>query len=223
MENKEIVLEFRGVSVNNHRFKLENINFKLEKGYIYAIAGENGTGKTTLLRSIISDKKLKSGSILFYGEDIKNNRVSSLQKIGYISEDNYFFEDRTPAQIVEMLKNFYEQFQEKLFKDLMEEFNVSLSTSYSKLSRGEKMKFQLAFAYAHNSKLFIIDEATAGMDPVFRCEFFDLLNNLLLNGCTVLMTSHNMSEIEKRTDYMAFMEGGTLGKFEESMEVNINA
>lgn len=223
MENAEYILELKNVSFKRNKFKLNNINFKLEPGFIYAIAGENGSGKTTLLRTILSDKKLASGTILFNGEDMKVKRVELLQNIGYVSEDNSFFEDRTPKQNVELLSVFYDNFDVELFKEQMEKMKVSQTTTYRKLSRGEKMKFQLAFAYAHGSRLFILDEATAGLDPVFRIEFFDTLRHLLVDGCTVLMTSHNMTEIEKRTDYVAFIEEGTLGEFVESMEVFANA
>ena len=111
----------------------------------------------------------------------------------------------------------------ELFNQIMDKMSLSPNRTYDKMSRGEKIKFQLAFAIAHQSRLLLLDEATAGMDPVFRIEFFDMLRRFLVDEkCCVLMTSHNMTEIMKQTDYVAIMNHGELSEFKESMEVCAN-
>ena len=99
----------------------------------------------------------------------------------------------------------------------MKKMNVGTATTLWRMSRGERMKFQLAFAIAHHSRLYLLDEATAGMDAVFKIELFDMLRELIAQECCVIM----MTEIMKNTDYVAVMEGGRLGKFSESIECTV--
>jgi ABC-2 type transport system ATP-binding protein len=142
-----------------------------------------------------------------------------MQQIGVVSEEHLFLENRTGKQNAEILGLLYDKFDMGRFDAAMKQMQVSGGTTYRKMSRGERMKFQLAFAIAHGSRLYLLDEATAGLDPVFRIELFDLLRGLLCEeNCCVLMTSHNEAEITRQTDYVAVMRDGTLSVFTESME-----
>lgn len=213
------ILEFKEVSGKGRGFKLNNVTFSLEIGFIYCIAGKNGAGKTSLLNYILSEKARYKGDILLNGESIKGNHACAMKEIGFVSEDRVFFEDRTALQNVQLLSGFYENFDKDHFMKAMDEFGVNPGRTYKAMSRGEKMKFQLAFVESFKPSLFILDEATAGMDAVFRIEFFERLQKLIAEEkCTVLMTSHNISEIEKKTDYVAVMNDGTLNQFTESMD-----
>ena len=99
----------------------------------------------------------------------------------------------------------------------MQAFDVPVSKQYGVMSRGEKLKCQLAFAIAHQPVLYLIDEATAGMDAVFRLQFFDCMRRLVEDeSCGVLLTSHITSELERNTDYSAFMENGQFSGWSES-------
>lgn len=217
MENT--ILEFTHVTGRNRKFHLKDINFSLDAGYIYAITGENGAGKTTLMKYILNDNSKYSGDIRLCGQNIFKKHTFAMQNIGFISDDNMFFEHLSTSENANILSTLYEGFDLDLFRNVLSRCNVSSATIYQSLSRGEKIKFQLAFAIAHHSKLYLLDEATAGMDPAFRLEFFDILRELLCaEDCCVLMTSHNTSEIFKQTDYMAIMHEGTLTPFKESLE-----
>ncbi len=210
-------LEFENVCGLSKKFALKDISFTLEQGFIYAIAGENGAGKSTLMRYILSEKKLYSGKILFEGKDISGMHDSLMNAIGFISEDNRFFNERSAIQNAELLSVFYEHFDKDLYKKTLSSMGISLNATYFKMSRGEKIKMQLAFALAHGSRLLLMDEATSGLDPVYRRELFDLLRRLLAaENITVLMSSHNTDEIEKNTDYTAIMKDGRMGGFHES-------
>jgi ABC-2 type transport system ATP-binding protein len=142
-----------------------------------------------------------------------------MQQIGVVSEDHRFLENRTGRQNAELLGLLYENFDMERFEAALKEMQISGGVTYKKMSRGERMKFQLAFAIAHGSRLYLLDEATAGLDPVFRIEFFDMLRSLLRDeNCSVLMTSHNEAEITRQTDYVAVMKDGRLSAFQESIE-----
>ena len=214
----EYCLEFINVNGKNRSFSLKDVNFKLEPGFIYAIAGENGAGKTTLMQYILRAFKHYTGNILFEGEDIAGKHSDVMAHIGFVSEDNQFLPDRSAIQNAKCLSYFYDDFDMDLYKKMLEKLDIKQGSTYHKMSRGEKIKMQLAFAIAHKSRLLLLDEATAGLDPVFRIELFKVMRELMAEeNVTVLMTSHNMSEIEKNTDYTAIMKDGRLGEFHESI------
>ena len=215
-----IALELKDVTGKGFGFKLKNVTMTLENGYIYAVTGKNGAGKTTLFNYILTEKKRYTGSIKLFGYELAGNHAKTMEITGLVSEDNTFFENRTGRQNAEILGLVYDNFDMELFDKCMKKMNVSSQTTLWRMSRGERMKFQLAFAIAHHSRLYLLDEATAGMDAVFKIELFDLLRQLIAGeDCCVLMTTHDMSEIAKNTDYAAIMDNGTLGEFVESIEV----
>lgn len=215
-----IALEFKDVTGKGIGFKLKNVSMTLENGYIYAVTGKNGAGKTTLFNYILTEKQRYTGNIRLYSYDLARNHAKAMEITGLVSEDNTFFENRTGRQNAEILGLVYDNFDMELFDKCMRKMNVSGQTTLWRMSRGERMKFQLAFAIAHHSRLYLLDEATAGMDAVFKIELFDMLRQLIAGeDCCVLMTTHDMSEIAKNTDYAAIMDNGTLGKFRESIEV----
>lgn len=215
-----IALELKDVTGKGFGFKLKNVTMTLENGYIYAVTGKNGAGKTTLFNYILTEKKRYTGSIKLFGYELAGNHAKTMEITGLVSEDNTFFENRTGRQNAEILGLVYDNFDMELFDKCMKKMNASSQTTLWRMSRGERMKFQLAFAIAHHSRLYLLDEATAGMDAVFKIELFDMLRQLIAGeDCCVLMTTHDMSEIAKNTDYVAIMDNGTLGEFVESIEV----
>ena len=215
-----IALEFKDVTGKGFGFKLKNVSMTLGNGYIYAVTGKNGAGKTTLFNYILTEKQRYTGSIRLYSYELARNHAKAMEITGLVSEDNTFFENRTGRQNAEILGLVYDNFDMELFDKCMKKMNVSGQTTLWRMSRGERMKFQLAFAIAHHSRLYLLDEATAGMDAVFKIELFDMLRQLIAGeDCCVLMTTHDMSEIAKNTDYVSIMDNGTLGEFVESIEV----
>ena len=207
-----IALELKDVTGKGFGFKLKNVTMTLENGYIYAVTGKNGAGKTTLFNYILTEKKRYTGSIKLFGYELAGNHAKTMEITGLVSEDNTFFENRTGRQNAEILGLVYDNFDMELFDKCMKKMNVNGQTTLWRMSRGERMKFQLAFAIAHHSRLYLLDEATAGMDAVFKIELFDMLRQLIAGeDCCVLMTTHDMSEIAKNTDYAAIMDNGTLG------------
>lgn len=215
------VLSFAGVTGRKRKFHLTNINMELQPGYIYGLMGENGAGKTTLMKYILNEYCRYDGKIYIDGEDISIDHAKIMNKVGYVSEDNHFFEARTGAQNANMLGILYDDFSMDRFKEAMEQVGLSAAKVYKGMSRGERLKFQLAFAIAHKPSIYLLDEVTVGMDPVFRLDFFEILRNLIKDEeCAVLMTSHIQSEIEMKTDYVAVMKDGRLGEFMESLDMD---
>lgn len=216
---EEMILEFTNVTGSKGKFRLQDLNFGLPAGYMMGLMGANGAGKSTLMSYIMREDAKYTGTIKIAGQDIRENHAYLRNYIGFVSEDNAFFESLSPMDNVNLMSRFYEDFDKELFREIMKEMGVSLSTMYYKLSRGEKLKFQMAFAMAHHPKLYLLDEVTVGMDPVFRLDFFKILHKVIETGeASVLMTSHIESEMKQRTDFLGIMDEGRLNWFGESLD-----
>ena len=216
---ERMILEFDHVTGKSGKFRLQDIHFALPAGYMMGLVGANGAGKTTCLQYVMQEKKRYTGTILIDGEKHDAHGTAFRNKIGFVSEDNAFFEDRTGRQNVELLRMFYDNFDRELFLKAMKEMQVSSDKTYCKMSRGERMKFQMAFAMAHHPKLYLLDEVTAGMDPVFRIDFFRLLHQVIEEKeAAVLMTSHIESELKKQMDYIGILEQGRMTYFGENQD-----
>lgn len=219
MNYNNAILKFEQVTGKNKKFHLKDINFEIEPGYICGLIGENGAGKTTLFKYIMDDECRYEGRICVDGEDIRTDHARIKNKIGYVSEDRRFFGNLNGKQNAEMLGGFYDEFEMELFLRLMDTMGVSCTKAYRSLSRGEKLKFQMAFEMAHKPCLYLLDEVTVGMDPVFRNEIFGILQSLIQEEkVSILMSSHITSEIQRKTDYVGRMKNGELVKFGESMD-----
>lgn len=210
------MLEFVNVTGISKKFKLENISFTAPTGYITGIAGENGAGKTTLFHYILDRKCKYTGQILYNGIDIRTDFEKLQNKIGFVSDEKRFFIDLSIRDNVELLSIFYDDWDSEKFFSKLKEWEIPVRRILSDLSRVEYIKFQMALAMAHNATLYILDEATAGMDPVFRKDFFNILHELLVDeNITILMTTHIEEEINLHMDYKVLLENGKLVSCDE--------
>lgn len=215
-----MILEFQNVTGISKKFSLQNISFSLPSGYIMGLAGKNGAGKSTLFDYMMNPKTLYTGKILINGEDIREDFDEMKNKIGFVSDEQKFFREYTARENVEILGLFYKEWDMEIFKSTMEKMEVSTQKIVGKMSRGEYFKFQMAFALAHKSKLYLLDEVTAGMDPVFRIDFFKLLQKIIeTEEASIIMTSHIRDEMIQKTDYVGILEDGKMITFGESLEV----
>ena len=212
-----MILEFHHVTGISKKFALQEVSFSLKAGYIMGLAGKNGAGKSTLFDYIVNPKQLYKGKIKIEGIDIQADHNDMMNRIGFISERNRFFPEFTCRQIGELLGRFYKDWDDTIFYNSMKKMNLSSEKTVGKLSRGEQFKFQTAFAMAHKPALYLIDEATAGMDPVFRIDYFKILQQIIAEEtASVLMTSHIQDEMVQKMDYIGILEQGKLVKFGEA-------
>ena len=212
-----MILEFHHVTGISKKFALQEVSFSLKAGYIMGLAGKNGAGKSTLFDYIVNPKQLYTGEIKIEGIDIQEKHNDIMNRIGFISERNLFFPEFTCRQSGELLGRFYKDWDDTIFYNSMKKMNLSSEKTVGKLSRGEQFKFQTAFAMAHKPALYLIDEATAGMDPVFRIDYFKILQQIIAEEtASVLMTSHIQDEMVQKMDYIGILEQGKLVKFGEA-------
>lgn len=219
MSEEKCLLEFTGVTgTSKKNYKLQDISFSLPAGFIAGIAGENGAGKTTLFDYMMYPEKQYTGRILLNGKEIHDDYVTLRQQIGFVSEKNRFFMHKSARENAKLAACLFDNWDNDLFEKTMKEMGVAVSRPLSKLSRGEYMKFQTAYAMAHHPVLYLLDEVTAGMDPVFRMDYFKLLQSLLEEENTsVLMISHIQEEMERKMDFIGVMEEGRLVSWKENL------
>ena len=214
-----MLLEFEHVTGTSKKFHLEDIHFSLPAGYIMGLAGKNGAGKTTLIDYIMNPKVRYTGTIRIDGADIRKNLIKTRNQVGIASEENRFLKERSALQNAEILGPLYEVWDMELFREALNKMDLSSTRVVGKMSRGELMKFQMAFAMAHKPVLYLLDEVTVGMDPVFRIDFFKMLQEVIrTEEASVLMTSHIQTEIGQKMDYVGIMEAGRLIQFGESID-----
>lgn len=214
---------FDHVSAKLKGFLLSDIHFKLPVGYICGIAGNNGAGKTSLLKLLMDRKMTYKGSICITDRhgtvfEVKENRETVLDNIGFISDNHHYIKEFTIEQNVDLFSPFYSYFDRKLLNEKLKQYNISPLKKVANLSKGECIQFQFAFAMAYKPSLYLFDEATAGMDIVYRKDFFKELRTLILNGnVTVMLTTHLQEELENDVDYICILENGNMVSFCENV------
>ncbi|MEY8415490.1 ABC transporter ATP-binding protein [Tissierella praeacuta] len=205
------MLEIKNLSKDFKKFKLNNISFKLEPGYIMGFIGPNGSGKSTTIKLIMNLLKKDSGEIKVFGKDHIQFEKEIKNKIGFVYDEFYFYEDLTIKQMKNIIRPFYKEWDDKLFNKYMENFKLDPSQKIKRLSKGMKMKFSLAVALSHNADLIIMDEPTSGLDPVFRREILDILYNVIQDEKkSIFFSTHITTDLEKIADYITFINNGTI-------------
>ena len=218
MKTNEMGLHIEKVSGKRIGFKLKNINLVVPEGHITGLMGKNGAGKTTLIHYIMNGNY--NGSIFFNGDNIKDDYSGFLKNVGYISESRKLFNERTAYDNGRLLGYLNERFDVEAYEKELDRFHIPKNRFYQNLSRAEKIKWQLAFAISCHPKLYIMDEPTAGMDAVFRREFYDVLSELILDGKTsVLLTSHIEEDMRRRADFVAVLDNGELLQYDKATVV----
>ncbi len=203
------ILELQEVSRSFKGFKLDRVSFSLLRGYIMGFIGPNGAGKTSTLKLIMNLIGRDSGSIKVFGQDniIKQREIK--QRIGFVYDENYFFEELTVDEMKRIIAPFYRNWEEKLYRKYLKDFDLPPRKKIKDLSRGMKTKFSLALALSHQAELIIMDEPTSGLDPVFRSELLDILQTEMKDDSKgILFSTHITSDLEKIADYICFINNG---------------
>lgn len=202
------------------KFKLEDINFSMERGYVLGLIGRNGAGKTTLLNTIMGVWKPEEGSITIEGFDRVTEEVRAKDEIAFVLDESLLPTALTPYSAGKLFQSVYSGFHYKHFKGLCKRFGLPMHRSIRKMSRGMVIKLQIALAFSRDAKLYIFDEPSAGLDPVFRKEFVDIIFELIQDGTkTVIFSTHLTDELDRIADYILFLEQGKQLLFEQKEEL----
>lgn len=205
------MLKLKNVNKGYSGFKLKDISFELPQGYIMGLVGRNGAGKSTLLRLVMGLIKADSGSIEFMGKDIVDNEKWAKDNMGFVLAEKVFDDYNTLEANAKMYGAFYSRYNHKSFLDYCQRFELDPSRKLKNNSRGERMKFQYAFALAHDPRLLILDEPVGSFDPDFQKEFYKSLTDYIATGeNSVILATHITSEMDKRADYITLIDAGRL-------------
>ena len=205
------ILEINNVEKSFEGFKLDKINFSLNKGYIMGFIGPNGAGKTTTIRLIMNLLKKNSGDIKIFGMDNVSDEVAIKDRIGFVYEESYFYEHLTIKKMKEIIAPFYSRWDDEKFNEYCDIFGLLPRKKIKDLSKGTKMKFALAVALSHHAELLILDEPTSGLDPVFRDKLMDILREEIQDeNKSILFSTHITSDLEKIADYITFINNGKI-------------
>ena len=202
-------IEIKGLCKSYGDFSLNNINLTLPGGSILGLIGENGAGKTTTIKCILNLIRRDAGEITVLGHDnIREERLAK-QDIGLVLDECFFHDTLRPLDVGKVLAPAYKNWDGDLFQSYLDKFGLPEKKLIKEFSRGMKMKLSLSAALAHRPKLLILDEATAGLDPVVRDEILDeFLGFIQDEDHAILMSSHITSDLEKVADYIAYIHQG---------------
>ena len=202
------MIDCNNVSKRFTSFSLKNITFNLPAGYICGLIGENGSGKTTLI-NILSGLYSYDGEVRISGRDYCNHEYDIKQDIGVVVHGDIFEAQESLISNGNYFGRFYKKYSKNLLENYLERFNLNDKKKYKELSKGEKLKFALAFALAHEPRLLLLDEPGAHFDIEFRKEFNSLLREFISDGTrSVVLSTHIISDVEKFADYILFLKNG---------------
>lgn len=203
------ILELKNVNKEYKDFSLSNVSFSLEEGYIMGLIGPNGAGKSTTIKLIMNLVRKTSGEINVFGLDNIKHEKEIKEKIGFVYDENYFYEELTITEMKSIISKFYKGWDDQKFNQYISDFDLQPRKKIKDLSKGMKMKFSLAVALSHNARLIVMDEPTSGLDPVFRREILDILYSMMQNDkMGILFSTHITTDLEKIADYITFVNKG---------------
>lgn len=201
-------IEIKNLSKKYKGFSLDNVSFNLPKGTIMGLIGENGAGKTTIIKTILDISFKDKGDIKIFGKDMNKNLR---EDIGVVLDDGFFSDFLKANSLPNIMKNIYKNWDNEKYFYYLKRLSIPGDKIIKQLSRGNKMKLGIALALSHNPKLLILDEPTSGLDPIVREEILDIFQEFIQDEeNSVLVSSHITSDLEKIADYITFIHSGRL-------------
>jgi ABC-2 type transport system ATP-binding protein len=198
-----------------HHNAVRGLSFSVSEGSAYALIGANGAGKTTTLKILMNILQPTRGRASVLGVDSSRLSLAELNQIGYVSENQELPERLTVAEYFDYLRPFYSTWDNSLEQSLRSQLALPANRKIVALSHGMRMKMALACALPFRPRLLILDEPFSGLDPLVRDEFMDSLVGQA-GEMTILISSHELGEIEGFATHVAFLEDGRL-LFDEPM------
>ncbi len=211
MEKERIDIMVKTVNLckSYKAFELKNININLEGGEILGLIGENGAGKTTIIKALMGIINITSGDVSVLGENPHNVQIK--EHIGIVFDACPFYENFKAKEINTIMSSAYKTWDESKYFDILKLFKIDTGKKIKEFSHGMKMKLQIAVAMSHDIKLLILDEATNGLDPLAKDSFWDLILKFTREeGNSVIISSHIISDIEKMCDSVCLIHDGEI-------------
>ena len=208
----ENALELRHVSRRLGDFALRDVNLALPKGCILGLVGENGAGKSTTIRLLTGELRPDSGTVSVLDAEPGGPDFRAVkERLGVVLDDAWFPEILNARQVGTMMAMTYESWDAELYESYLARFALPREKNFKDYSRGMRMKLAIAVALAHRPEVLLLDEATAGLDPIVRDEVLEIFREFSeAEDHAILISSHILSDLEKLCDYIAFLHQGKL-------------
>jgi ABC-2 type transport system ATP-binding protein len=198
-----------------HTHAVEKLNLEIPEGSIYALVGPNGAGKTTAIKTLMNILRPSAGSAEVLGTDSRRLGPAEFAQIGYVSENQELPLWMTVDYFMSYLKPFYPNWDNAWAEELLRQLDLPRSRRLRDLSRGMRIKAALASSLAYHPKLIVLDEPFSGLDSLVRDELIEALLERCA-GATVMISSHDLAEIETFASHIGYLDGGCL-RFSEEM------
>ncbi len=214
------MLSIRDLKKYYENFDIENVSFDIPKGAVVGLIGENGAGKSTVIKCILGAVHPDGGQILFDGKEIRETCRKDRQKIAFVFDDTGLPLELDLGMLDKVLCRIYDKWDTAKFRSLIREFSLPRDKMLKDFSKGMKMKAAIAVAFSYDSDVLILDEPTSGLDPVVRDEIIEMIYNYNQNGDrSVLLSSHITADLEKICDYIVYIHEGRIIFNEEKDEL----
>ena len=209
LEVKELTKDY-----GNHK-GIFNITFSMEEGDILGYLGPNGAGKTTTIRCLMGFLNPNQGNCSIMGMDCRLEQEKIQKNIGYLPGEIAFFDDMTGNNFLDLMASMRDLKNMKRRIQLVERFQLDTKGKIRKMSKGMKQKLAIVSAFMHDPKVYLLDEPTAGLDPLMQNVFVELILEEKKNGKTILMSSHNFEEVSRTCNKVGIIREGNLVAVED--------
>ena len=189
---------------------VEGLDIEVKKGEVFGYLGPNGAGKTTTIRLLLDFIRSSAGSAKIFGLDSRADSVKIKRQVGYLPGELHLYENLTGVGLLKFLASLRGRVDWEFIEQLAGRLKANLSQKIKSMSHGNRQKIGIIAAFMHRPKLLILDEPTAGLDPLMQHEFYHLVEGIKRAGNTVFMSSHIMPEVEKICDRVGFIRDGQL-------------
>ncbi len=202
------ILEVRNLTKQYTDFMLDHVSFSIPKGTIMGLIGENGAGKSTTINAILELIHKDDGTVTFWGQELSSAKQLK-EDIGVVFDGINFYETLTAAKVGKISQAAYKQWDDRLYREYLNRFQLPTDKEIKTFSKGMKMKLCIAVALSHKPKLLILDEATSGLDPVMRDDILDVFLEFVQDEeHSIMISSHITTDLEKVADNITFIHHG---------------
>ena len=205
------MIELKNVTKSFGKFKaLDDLTMTVPKGSVDGLVGPNGAGKSTAIRLMTGIYRPDSGSVTLEGMPIYENPVNKV-RMGYIPDDIFYFPSASMEEMRSFYKGIYPQFDDALYEKLFEVFQLPRKSPIRRFSKGMQKQAAFHLSICTRPEMLILDEPVDGLDPVMRRQVWSLiLSDVASFGTTVLISSHNLRELEDICDHVGIMDHGKM-------------
>jgi len=189
---------------------IEDVSFSVAEGEFFGFIGPNGAGKSTTIRTLLALIRPTSGVAELFGKDCVRHASEIAREVGYLPSEVFYYDGMRVLDLLKYSASFYKKDCSGRIRALADALDLDLKKKIDDLSFGNRKKVGIVQALLHAPKLIILDEPSAGLDPLMQQRFFELLREENKRGATVLFSSHVLSEVQKLCSRVAIIKEGRI-------------